>query len=170
MLFEKVSSIRVSCKDAEKHRGYVRLLDIRLKISLAARGRWEENGVAAKVGRSLAVSLGFGMSGKISGDRVRREVGNFAIPRDFHNGTDFDRILEGKPLGQELAFETPWNDQIFEFSAGQIRTRRTQEGIDSHAKTLFFPPTFSSLFVAVIFVASLYLSIFSLIRIPLTMY
>ena len=39
-------------------------------------------------------------------------LGSFAIPRDFHNGTDFDRLLEGKSSGQELAFETPWNDQI----------------------------------------------------------
>ena len=43
-------------------------------------------------------------------------VGSFAIPRDFLNGIDFDRLLQGKPLGQELtrfALETPWNDQIF---------------------------------------------------------
>jgi hypothetical protein len=61
---------------------------------------------------------------------------------------------------------------LAEFSAGQIGTRRTQEGSDSHAKALLpaSPTTFSSLFVAVIFVASLYLSIFSLIRIPLTMH
>ena len=36
-------------------------------------------------------------------------------PRDFLNGTDFDRLSEGKSLGQELtrfASETPWNDQV----------------------------------------------------------
>jgi hypothetical protein len=42
--------------------------------------------------------------------------GSFAVPRDFHNGTDFDRLLERKPLVQDLTkltSETPWNEQIF---------------------------------------------------------
>jgi hypothetical protein len=36
--------------------------------------------------------------------------------KGFPYGIHFDRLLEGKPLGQELtgfALETPWNDQVF---------------------------------------------------------
>jgi hypothetical protein len=49
--------------------------------------------------------------------------GSFAIPRDFLNGIHFDRLLKGKPLGQELtgfALETPWNDpRVFPSKVGR---------------------------------------------------
>ena len=53
-----------------------------------------------------AVSLGFGMSGKMSGDRVRRQVpqlDNVTAPRSSNNGEACSKItliLEGALLGR----------------------------------------------------------------------